>query len=95
MTTVETYHKDHAYSIKLKGHATGNQDACSGISTLVTALAGYLYNDDTISIQKVKLEDGNAEIVFFGYETAQAVYDMTVIGLKQIELIAPENILIK
>lgn len=91
MTIVTIYQKDNHYRLQATGHATGFEDACSGISSLVTALAGYLYNSDA-QINEIILDPGNAVIDFTGDSSCKAAFDMAVIGLKQIELILPDAI---
>lgn len=81
------------YRISAKGHASGEDPApCAGITAILGALAGYLENSGKFAKEYVKLEPGDAKLIFFGGSDAQAVFEMALVGLLQIELTYPEYI---
>ncbi len=87
MTIISARTESGEYIIEAKGHATGSEQVCAGISAIMYALAGVIQNrlvDGSYTIS----DSGEARCEFSG-ENAQAFYDMTVIGLKQIALSYP------
>ena len=97
MTDITVREKDNLYLIQAKGHATGSEKVCSGISAIMYSLAGWLENNEEhIRYKSHKLTSGDAVIEFKGTdEIARAVFDMAVIGLLQIEQKYPDFIKIK
>lgn len=77
-------HGGHFY-ISATGHATGSVEVCAAISGLLYALCGYLQNSENVSDVSFKLCDADASVSFYGEAEARAVYEMTLIGLLQIE----------
>ena len=73
------------FTLAVKGHATGSEEVCAGVSAIVFALAGWV-NEYAASDVKTELESGDALVTFRGESEAEAAFDMAVIGLKQIEL---------
>lgn len=85
-----------AYFLEAKGHATGSEKVCSGVSAILYALAGWIINnDDKLLYHRERLTSGDAYIEFWGGTEAQTAYDMAVIGLRQIEKKYPEYIKFK
>lgn len=77
--------KDHdCFLLVCKGHATGSEDVCAGVSAIVYALAGWAENYAESDV-KTEFESGDALVTFRGGSEAEAAFDMAVIGLKQIE----------
>lgn len=92
MTTVKTQCGKDRYEIIAKGHATGSVAGCGYISGLLYSLAGYLVNAEGICLDRRRMESGDVVLRFRGGERARAAYDMTLIGLKQLERSHPELI---
>lgn len=82
------------FMLSSKGHATGSEEVCAGVSAIIYALAGWAENFATEDV-KIELESGDALIVFRGGTEAEAAFDMAVIGLKQIELGHAKNICVR
>lgn len=90
MTVVTISQQGITYEIEAKGHASGKDPApCAGITAILGALAGYLENAGLSEKEYVKLEPGDAHIIFSGGDTANAVFEMAVVGLLQIEMQYP------
>ncbi len=71
--------------LKLKGHATGSLEVCSGISTLVYTLAGWLANHVDDRAYTALINPGNVTISFSGGDDAALeAFKMTVFGLRQL-----------
>lgn len=82
---------DGAYMmVQAKGHATGSQDCCSAVSSLVYALAGFLKNDAQTRVDELTLNDADARIVFAGKEEAKGALQMAKIGFLQLQMAYPE-----
>lgn len=92
MTRVYCEKDGNWYTVQARGHADGSPEVCAAVSGLLYALAGYAENDREIRILGRKLESGDFSIVFMGRNRAKAVYNMTLIGLLQIEKSHPEYI---
>lgn len=94
--TIVRYNQDgNKYTIQCTGHATGNENVCAAVSSIIYTLAGYLHNTKTIAVAMSQLESGNAMIVFAGETEAKVAFDMTVIGLLQLAQSFPEYVRIK
>lgn len=88
MTEVRYYHKGDRFRLRCEGHATGNQDVCAAVSSLVYALAGFLGNRQGGStvVDRRDLKEGYAEILFTSRDQkVLGAWDMTLFGLKQLE----------
>lgn len=92
MTTVKTRCGKGRYEIIARGHATGSVAGCGYISGILYSLAGYLVNEGDIQVERHRMEPGDVTLRFRGGERARAAYDMTLIGLKQLERSHPELI---
>lgn len=95
MTEVYAAGSGDRFLITAYGHATGSPEVCAAVSTLLTALAGYLHNDREIETLECELAPGCGFLEFRGGERARAVYDMTVIGLLQLEKAQPEHLRVR
>lgn len=78
------------YEITARGHATGSVAGCAYISGILYSLAGYLQNEMYIHVEECRMEPGDVVLRFQGGAKAEAVYEMTVIGLAQLEKSYPE-----
>lgn len=72
------------YTLECKGHATGSEAVCAGVSAIVYALAGWAEQYAEREV-KVELDSGEGLVTFRGGSEAEAAFDMAVIGLRQIE----------
>jgi len=84
MTSIKARYGRDGYSVVSIGHA-GTTEACTAVSAIIQALAGWVHNHEG----GISLDKGEALIAFPRSEGADAVMDMTVIGLLQIEKAAP------
>lgn len=71
--------------VSAKGHATGSQDCCTAVSTLMYTLAGYLKNDPEARIDMVQLEEADARVIFAGGKEARGAFQMAKIGFLQLQ----------
>lgn len=90
MTRVKARYGRDGYSVVSVGHA-GTAQSCTAISAILGALAGWVDNN----AGKFSLDKGEAMIVFPKDDGAEAVMDMTVIGLLQVQKAAPEDVKIE
>ena len=68
---------------------------CAYLSGILYSLAGYLINaaeEGFVRVEELRLESGDALVRFQGDSRGQAVFDMAVIGLKQLEKSCPEQV---
>ena len=84
MTEVYAHKQPQAgkYALSVLGHATGRPDVCAAISMLVCALAEYV--EAYPQPHSVRVGDGEARLSWQGDARAEAVFDLTVLGLKQL-----------
>lgn len=94
MTKVYCEKDGNRYTVTARGHATGSPEVCAAISGILYALLGYVKNaqDESTIAYSDRLSSGDVAIDFRGGENAEAVFNMTVIGLLQIEKSYPEYI---
>ena len=93
MTLVKCEKLKDMYTVRAKGHATGSQEVCAAVSGILYALAGYVENNrHGLIYQRWSMDSGDVDVTFRGGERAEAVYQMTLIGLLQIEKRYPEYI---
>lgn len=90
MTRVKARYGRDGYSVVSVGHA-GTAQSCTAISAILGALAGWVENN----AGKYSLDKGEAMIAFPNNDGAEAVMDMTVIGLLQVQKAAPEDVKIE
>lgn len=93
MTEVKCEKLRDMYTVRAKGHATGSPEVCAAVSGLLYALAGYVENNrHALMYERWSMDSGDVDVTFRGGERAEAVYQMTLIGLLQIEKSYPEYI---
>ena len=90
MTRIKARYSRDGYSIVSTGHA-GTSESCTAISAILGALAGWVNNN----AGAFSLGKGEAMIAFPKGGGAEAVMDMTVIGLLQVQKAAPEDVTIE
>ena len=90
MTRVKARYGQDGYSVVSVGHA-GTSQSCTAVSAILGALAGWVENN----AGKYSLDKGEAMIAFPKNDGAEAVMDMTVIGLLQVQKVAPEDVKIE
>ena len=91
------------YTLRSVGHAEGFPEACAGISAILWSLAGWMENTPERAnglIAAYRLESGAAECLMLA-ETpsagaaSRAVWDLTLIGLMQLEKKYPQALRIE
>ena len=87
MTRVIARYCADGYAVEAKGHS-GTSPTCTAVSAILGALAGWVGNN----AGQHRLEKGYAHIGFPKQDGAEAVMDMTVIGLLQVQMAAPDDI---
>ena len=87
MIQVKARYGRDKYKIVSTGHA-GTSQTCTAVSALIQALAGWAQNNE----EYARLDRGKATIYFSKTEGGAAIMDMTVIGLLQIQRVAPDDI---
>ena len=89
MTRVRARYGPDGYSVVSVGHA-GTETACTAVSAIIGALAGWV---DNAGAGGISLSNGEALIAFPDtIPGAEAVMDMTVIGLLQIAKAEPDSV---
>ena len=84
------------YMIEFCGHASGSPETCSGISSLMFSLEGFLQNHEEDLMEHVYSipEDNTDAMTFIRFRTrsdeVQGAFEMTLIGLLQIQKSYPE-----
>lgn len=87
MTEVWYYQKGDRFRIRFEGHATGSDEVCAAVSSLVYAMAGYLENQAgrNTTVQRMELAEGQAEILFTTRDKqVKGAWEMMVFGLRQL-----------
>lgn len=94
MTKIYCAQNKDRYSLRAEGHATGSQEACSGVSAITNALLLYAINeiDHVRVIHTMEEEAGHFCLRFSGDETAGAAWKMAVMGLISISMAYPEQV---
>ena len=90
MIRVSYRREGNNHSLKLDGHADyaghGEDIVCSGASAIVCSLLGWLENNsEDLNYCDYEAESGSVRIDCEGGERTAAVFEMTAIGLLQIE----------
>ena len=90
MIRVRYAREGNLHSLTMDGHADyaghGEDIVCSGASAIVCALLGWLENNsEDLSYCDYEAGSGSLRISCEGGERTEAVFDMTIIGLLQIE----------
>ncbi len=89
MTKIQLAQAGGRYRLTARGHATGSEKVCAGISAIVYALAGWLANAEKTGaayVESLRLDSADVEIIFSGGSEAEAVFLMAEVGLLQIQL---------
>ena len=90
MTRIRIRRDGGRWRFSAEGHATGAPEACSGVSALLFALAGWLRNAPPgVAPGEISLAPGRAVIAFSGGAQAAAAAALTEIGLRQIAARSP------
>lgn len=86
MTNIKINKKDDRVVIKAKGHATGSEQVCSAISTLIYSFEAWVANNpDCIKKHFCELDEGEAFISFVPVESeSYTALEFLVIGLVNI-----------
>ncbi len=95
MTKIKFKQRGNKYTVEAKGHATGSEIACAGVSAVMYALAGYLINAERAGkVYDVSghLKPADAVQEWCGGEAAEAAYEMATIGLMQIAESYPQYV---
>lgn len=94
MTKIYCAKNKGRYSLRAEGHATGSQEACSGISAITNALILYAVNEvsHVYTIHTMEEEDGHFCLRFTGDDQAGAAWKMAVMGLISISKTYPEQV---
>ena len=87
MTRIRMCYERDGYRVSTEGHA-GTSASCAAVSAIVQALAGWVHNH----VGAIQLEKGRALITFPKQEGADAVFELTTIGLLQVQRAAPEDV---
>ena len=90
MIRVKYQREGNIHSLEMDGHANyaghGADIVCAGASAIVCSLMGWLENNsEDLSYCDCDAHSGSLSIKCEGGERTQAVFDMTIIGLLQIE----------
>lgn len=93
MSTVELIQNGHEYSIVASGHTESKM--CAAVSCLLYTVAGYITNTDEIILQEIRLDSGDAKLVWAGGKKAGFLFDLMEIGFRQLQEGEPENIFVK
>lgn len=87
MTHVRYKHEDDKYELICEGHATGSEKVCAAVSGIVYALEGWVVNNETdVEEHECEMRPGYFRLKFrSGRPESEAVFDMALIGLMNIE----------
>lgn len=92
MTEVYITKDKTRYKLKAYNHA-GTNEVCAGVSAIIYALEGALFNNDYAADHVSTLEPGHAEIeAICSDHTAAEDFRMAAIGLMQIQKAHPDEI---
>jgi len=92
MTEVIASKEKNHYKIQAKNHA-GSSEVCNGISAILYALEGALFNNDYVCEHISTLTPGNAEIAAVCLDsTAAEDFRMALIGIMQIQKAHPGEV---
>ena len=96
MTRIEIAGGAGRWRFAAAGHATGAPEACSGVSALLFALAGWLRGGPPgVGVETVFLAPGEAELAFSGGDAAAAAAELTAVGLAQIAKRYPQAVTVE
>lgn len=83
------------FRLVLNGHATGYPEVCAAVSCLAYTLAGFLTNAEAAGdadVEALVLEPGCVRIHARGGARAEAAWEMTTIGLRQLAQRYPQGV---
>ena len=93
MTRIRIRRDGGRWRFSAEGHATGAPEACSGVSALLFALAGWLRNAPPgVAPGEISLAPGRAVIAFSGGAQAAAAAALVATGLRQIARKYPQAV---
>lgn len=94
MTEIFAHAENNHYSITASNHA-GSHDACVMVSAIMYALAGATKTNPKVLALSTHLRDGYAEINYHSKDpTGEEDFRMAVVGLMQVELAYPDDIIV-
>ncbi len=88
MTNVLLCQNGSEYAVQAAGHATGNPQICTAVSTLLYTLAVWLRSFG-IETETEKLEPGDALLIFRGDRRAETAFDLITCGFLQLQQTDP------
>ncbi len=83
MTKVYMEKSEERYSVSCHGHATGSEQMCAAISTLVGTLANWL-RCTSLPFDEM-LKEGNACVRWTGGESANTAFEMLCAGFLALQ----------
>ena len=90
MTKIHFERAGNRYTLSAKGHATGSEIVCAGISAILFSLAEYLeLDEDARKIRKV-MEEANVHLAYAGGKDVETAYTMAMVGLAGLRNSYPE-----
>ena len=93
MTEIKIDRGGGRYQLYAKGHACGSPEACSGVSALLYALAGWLlWKPRDVETESCGIAQGIADLRFSGGTAAAAAADCVTVGLLQIARAYPDAV---
>lgn len=93
MTQIQIGQCGNRYTLRADGHATGSDETCACISTVLYGLAGYLINlrnDGRAQQEENSMGSGRVVLTFRGGAEVSAAYDMAEITLLQLSKAKPD-----
>lgn len=94
MVFISAVSEGREFVLEAHNHA-GDSKVCAGVSAIIYALAGWCDNEIKEGHCIIELAPGSAFIGFKGGKKAETAYDVTVLGLKQIERSHPDEIVVE
>ena len=92
MTKITCEQIGSLFLLEVDGHATGCQEACSGISAIVEALGTYIRqpdNEHVSAVSECMIDSGYCLFKVEGDEALAQVWKLAHIGLAQIAMAHP------
>lgn len=86
------------YTLSAIGHATGDQNVCAAVSTLVQTLMGYLVNlerQEEATILNREYGDGVFRVTASGGDRCRGAFEVAWFGFCQLAHSFPEQVSIK
>lgn len=85
MTRVALRSGGGRFSLRAGGHALGSPEGCAFLSGVVYALAGFLVNEEAVTVERCRLEPGDVDLRFRGGAEAEVAFRVAAAGLRQLE----------